>query len=405
MENNKEEPSVQEVKTGKEIIIDYLTGSHEFLCNDDEVELEVVEDTVEFFRQLLNVPKERVVPMEFGKGNYRYGYQIGDGVTYKLCGPLNDKGIHTNCLEMKGEGCREFERNNGVEAWEKFLFTLGCSGIKFRCSRLDLTIDNYEYKGVTFDWVKSKLDRGMYTSAFKKSYSIHGSKEDGYSLTFGKRKADNKLSKQLCIYEKDKEQKAKGKECAQEHWTRYEMRFMHEKAQRVFDDLLYAYMGEIRYPEKKKIPEGVEGFKIFVSSLLYSLLDIKEDNDYDASNKNKAKTDPLWLEFVGDVEKAKIGTPQPKEPSWNKFKNYIHQTKGIYDICNFFKSGSNLRQYFKFCAQELSEFISLIAENKIKINKVNTYLSDSNNDAISKELLLEQKEKIDEFLFNEEVPW
>ena len=273
--NESKETSSQEVKTGKEIIIDYLTGSHEFLCNDNEVELQVVEDTVEFFRQLLNVPKERVVPMEFGKGNYRYGYQIGDGVTYKLCGPLNDKGIHTNCLEMKGEGCREFERNNGVDAWEKFLFILGCSSIKFRCSRLDITIDHYEHKGVTFDWVKSKLDKGMYTSGFKKPYTIHGSKEDGYSLTFGKRKADNKLSKQLCIYEKDKEQRAKGKECNQENWTRFEMRFMHEKAQRVFDDLLYAYMGEIRYPEKRQIPKGIEGFKIFVASLLYSLLDIK----------------------------------------------------------------------------------------------------------------------------------
>ena len=39
MEESKEEPSVLEVKTGKEIIIDYLTGSHEFLCNDDVLSL------------------------------------------------------------------------------------------------------------------------------------------------------------------------------------------------------------------------------------------------------------------------------------------------------------------------------------------------------------------------------
>ncbi len=404
MENNIEKTSIQEVKIGKEIIIDYLTGSNEFICNDDEIELQVVEDITEAFRSMLNVPNERVIPMEFGKGNYRYAYQLGDGVTLKLCGPINERGVHTNCLEMKGEGCREFERNNGIDAWEDFLFTLGC-GCEFRCSRIDLTIDDYEGKGVTFDWVKSKLDRGMYTSGFKKPYTIHGNDVDGYSITFGKRKADNKLSKQLCIYEKNKEQLSKGKECNQEYWTRYEMRFMHEKAHHVFNDLLHAYAGKIRYPEEKKIPKGIEGFKIFVSSLLYSLLDIKEDNDYDASNKNKAKTDPLWLEFVGDVEKAKIGTPQPKEPSWNKFNKYIQQTKGIYDICNFFKSGTNLQQYFKLCAQELSNHIGEIADNKIKINKVNKYLSDLNNNSISKDVLLEQKELIDEFLFDEEVPW
>ena len=111
------------------------------------------------------------------------------------------------------------------------------------------------------------------------------------------------------------------------------------------------------------------------------------------------------MEFVGNVEKVKIGTPLPKEPSWNKFNKYVGQTIGIYDICNFIKSGTNLNQYFKLCAQRLSEQINLISDNKIKINKINSYLSDSNNEAISKELLLEQKEKIDEFLFNEEVPW
>ena len=40
--NEIEETSSQEVKTGKELIIDYLTGSHEFLCNDDEVELDAL---------------------------------------------------------------------------------------------------------------------------------------------------------------------------------------------------------------------------------------------------------------------------------------------------------------------------------------------------------------------------
>ena len=80
---------------------------------------------------------------------------------------------------MKGEGCREFERNNGVDAWKEFLFTLDCCCNNFRCSRLDLTIDNYEYKGVTFDWVKSKLERGMYTSGFKKPYTLHGNDTDG----------------------------------------------------------------------------------------------------------------------------------------------------------------------------------------------------------------------------------
>ena len=92
---------MQDLKEGQEIIIDYLTGTFEFISIDSELELETVENTVELIRSLLNVQKERVIEKEFGKGNYRYAYEIGDGVTLKLCGPINERGINTNSLEMK----------------------------------------------------------------------------------------------------------------------------------------------------------------------------------------------------------------------------------------------------------------------------------------------------------------
>lgn len=121
----------------------------------------------------------------------------------KLCGPLNERGIHTCSPELKGTGCREFERNRPDFTCYDLLLTL-FGMYEARSSRLDLTIDDFEGKDCPFVWIMDKLDREMYTSAFKKCYSIHGNKYDGYSITFGNRKGDTKIMQQLVIYEKDK---------------------------------------------------------------------------------------------------------------------------------------------------------------------------------------------------------
>ncbi len=395
---------MQDLKEGQEIIIDYLTGTFEFISIDSELELETVENTVELIRSLLNVSKERVIEKEFGKGNYRYAYDIGDGVTLKLCGPINERGINTNSLEIKGEGCREFERNNSVEKWYDFLLHLWCF-LRIRCSRIDLTIDDYSGDIISFNYLKDKLDRGMYTSAFKKPYTIHGNNTDGYSITFGSRKADNKTSKQLCIYEKNKEQISKGRECEYSYWTRYEMRFMHEKAARVYEDVVYSFDGIMNYPEKKTIPKGEDGFKYLISSLLYSMLDVKEENTYDSSNKTKAKTDPLWLKFVGNVEKAKLAKVKPKEISFNRFDKYIHQTLGLYIIFNFIKCGMNINQYSKISIQELKNELEKISDNDKKINRINTYLIESGLEPINKNELIDVISKLEEYLEYEDLPF
>ena len=136
-----------------------------------EKELEVVDDIVDTFSKLLKIPQENIYEKEFGKGNYRYVYELGEGITLKICGPLNASGIHTNSLEMKGEGCREFERQNGKDKWYLFLLTMSAQ-FQAQCTRIDLTIDDYDGTIISFNWLRDKLEREMYTSSFKKSFSI-----------------------------------------------------------------------------------------------------------------------------------------------------------------------------------------------------------------------------------------
>jgi hypothetical protein len=167
------------------------------------------------------------------------------------------------------------------------------------------------------------------------------------------------------------------------------MRFMHEKAARVYEDVVYSFDGIMNYPEKKTIPKGEDGFKYLISSLLYSMLDVKEENTYDSSNKTKAKTDPLWLKFVGNVEKAKLAKVKPKEISFNRFDKYIHQTLGLYIIFNFIKCGMNINQYSKISIQELKNELEKISDNDKKINRINTYLIESGLEPINKNELID----------------
>lgn len=393
-----------EVKTGKEVLIDYFTCTFEFYSIDDEKELEVVDEIVETFSQIFKIPQENIYEKEFGKGNYRYVYELEEGITLKICGPLNSRGMHTNSLEMKGEGCREFERHNGKEKWYLFLLTMSAQ-FDAQCTRIDLTIDDYEGNIVSFDWLKDKLEREMYTSAFKKIFSIHGNKYDGYSITFGQRKLNSKTNQQLCIYEKNKEQLSKGNPCNQAYWTRYEMRFMHEKAQYVFIDVISAFDGEIRYPEKRTIPKGEEGFKILLSSLLYGLLDIKMESTYDTSNIHKTSTDPQWLQFVQTIVKAKIPSPKNKESKWNKFDAYIHQTLPLYNACKYIQNGCNYQQYTKSMLQELAQNLSVLLEEDKKLRKVNSYLIDLGSKPMDKLKILNELERLKKYLKEEELPF
>lgn len=392
------------IKTGKELIIDYLTTTFEFNPFDDEKELEVVAETVEGIRKLLNIPSEKVYEKQFWKGNYRYAYEMGDGAILKLCGPINERGIRTCSLELKGEGCREFERNNGEDKWFSFLVTL-VAMYEARASRVDITIDDYDGDIISFSYLLDKLEREMYTSSFKKSYSISGNKYDGFSITFGRRMANSKTSQQLCIYEKNKEQNARGKECYQPYWTRYEMRFMHEKAAHVLEDIIYAFEGKIRYPEEERIASGTEGFKILASRLLYGMLDIKEDSTYDKSNIHKAKTDPKWLEFVQSVEKVKIPGPKHRKLTFTRYAKYFHQSSSVYFLILYMIAQGNIYQFNKEILKELHLAVNHIIESKTELKKLNTYLTEKGMTTLEENNLKEILARIEALLSDEQVPF
>lgn len=389
-----------DVKSGTEIKIDYFTGTFEFRNYDEEQELKDVEDTVNLVAELLNVPKEEIFEAEYGKGNYRYLFNMGDGIELRICGPINKMGHRTCSLQMKGSGCRYFERNNPNKDWKDLLISFSVY-FEMNATRIDIAIDDYDGDVIPFSWLWQKIENRSYTSTFNSPPTFTRNERDGSSITFGSRKS----TQMIVIYEKDKEQRSKGFEHNQPYWTRIEMRFQHEKADLVYDDVMFAFMGKVRFPEEKKIPEGEEGFKIFSSSILYRMLDIKEESEYDDRNKSKVPTDANWLKFLGNVEKGKFAPPSKAEPKWLRHEMYIKENIPTYLLVKYLLANKNPNQFGKEMLKTLCLSLEDFIDKKNKLKKTNTYLKELDIDLLDDNAVYDIETDLEKYLLDEELPF
>lgn len=383
------EEIITPVKTGVHIVIDYYRATFDFRYSSDDNELADVLDIVKSFANFLNFDDSETFDMPYGKGRYKYLYRFGETINLYIKGPVNAYGMHTCSIELKGQGCREFERKNPEKTWYDFLLHL-CGFFDVNTTRIDIAIDDYEGKDVTFNWIKNKFDNKEYITTFKrKYYKIHGCDEEGYSLEFGSRTSNQ----MLVIYEKHKEQLHKNGVCVQDYWTRFEMRFMHDKGQRVVNDLIDNYK------------KSESDFTKFVFGIFYTMLDIKESSNYNDKNIYKEDTDSNWLSFLNDVEKATITKPDKKEMKWNKFNNYVRQSLNKFLLVKFLLANKSNFQFNKELLKELRLGLDSIIEDKNKINQVNGYLKDNGSNIINTEEIKNVMDVVGNLLEDMEVPF
>ena len=105
------------IKTGTHICVDYISFSFPLRCRIEDSELMIVNDVVNMISIYLNISGEDIYQEEFSTLGYRYQYKLGNSITLRLCGPFMNNGYRSCMLEMKGEGCREFERRNPKKEW------------------------------------------------------------------------------------------------------------------------------------------------------------------------------------------------------------------------------------------------------------------------------------------------
>ena len=285
-----------------EMKIDYFSATFPLDCDADDSVLFKVHEMVKLMAQYLNIKNFEIVKTKYAQNNFNYQYILGEHIILRLDGPLNDCYQKTCHLEMKGEGCRDFEARNPDKSWINFLLFMVQLNARFK--RIDIAIDDFEGEDVTIGWLWEKIQKKHYISVFRSNAVMHGSIENGLTIQFG----SNESPVELVIYDKKAEQKKRKKECDKSYWVRYEMRFRNDSAERIIYQLTSTF--------NSLNNETFESdFTKFTYEQLYRIIDIKEDNNYSTSNQKRVKTDIRWLGFLTNVEKGilpKLNDELPK---------------------------------------------------------------------------------------------
>ncbi len=346
----------------------------------------IIEDTINLIADFMGYKKEDAIKEPFSQNRFKYQYTIGDSIILRLIGPELKSGYNSCMIELKGEGCREFENTNLDKSWidllDFFVVRLNANP-----TRIDLTIDDYSGDIVTLDWIKEQLDKENFITTFKsKKYDIHGNKKDGFSLEFGNQKS----TQQLVIYEKLKEQIKKGIDCLQTYWLRFEMRYRKDKAYDVAMNIINL--------------KDESYFRHFVMARLLEMLDIKEENNYNQHNLDKAKTHPLWKQFLEQVDKAKMKRYKIRKSTYETYKNYMNPKIASFFINLILESENDLfLAITKLYEITLMDFDNM---DNIKLKRYNTYLKENDLKEVSLDDLLKikamLKKQIDE---RREIPF
>ena len=340
-----------EHQNGVKIAVDYFSCTFPLKLQEDELELIVIEDLVKYIGEFLNFEPSEINKEEYSTNRFRYQYTIGNSIILRLSGPELLIGYRSCQIELKGQGCREFE-NRSNKTWND-LFSFFLIRLHGNPTRIDIAIDDYDGTHSNITKIKEILDKGNYTTSFrKKYYKLMGCEQEGWSLQFG----SHKSTIMLVIYDKLKEQMSKGNEVNQEFWTRYELRYMKDRAY----DVVLNY-----------IEQGEENFNKYSYGLLYSMLDLKKENNYSEHNIMQADTISWWKHFLQEVEKSEIVKYKIKSNNIDTYKTWVLPIITTYFIVTYLHNGRDFNLTYIKQLEEILGYIEKVDKKKVK--KINNY--------------------------------
>ena len=346
---------MDELRTGIHFTFDYFKATFPLLVNKEEIERSEVARIREEVMKFLNIDKDDY--HEDYAARYKYGFTLGEHILLRLCGPEFTNGKPSCYIEFKGQGCREFEALNPDKTWDDLLkfFVLDYDA---NVKRIDIAIDQFTNKPVDFDWILNKLNNNYFASSFKnRNFNLSGNINEGRSITFGRHGS----SLMLCIYEKKKQQEKLGIQVPEEYWTRYEMRFANNRA----DDFAYNYLTISKLD-----------LNSFIMSVFYQMLDVKVDNNRDTHHQANVDTDPLWLEFLGNVEKYKMVKATSYESTYISYQNWAEPLMGSFMLyliaTNKFELESAITYLLYLTTKAIEDF------DKPKLKRINSFLKAKN---------------------------
>ena len=370
-----------------EIKIDYFSATFPLDCDADDSIMFKVHEMVKLMAQYLNVKNFEIVKSKYAQNNFNYQYVLGEYIILRLDGPMNDCYQRTCHLELKGEGCRDFEARNPKKTWSNFLLFMVQLNARFK--RIDIALDDFEGNEVTLGWLYEKVSKKRYTSVFRSPVSPHGTLDSGLTLQFG----SNDSPIELVIYDKLQERKKRKKECDKTFWVRYEMRFRNELAERIAHQLISNLKGE-DYESK---------FTKFTFEQLYRIIDIKEENNYSIQNQKKAKTDPKWKAFLDNVEKGilpKVEDTLPK--TFNQYMKAAIPYVSMFLLLKYLEV-DQVQELFEI---EIYKFMKeQMKFSKQRFQRLNIYLNQLNIQTIDDFMMAELKEEFAGIISDRELPF
>lgn len=385
-------------KTGTHVSFDYFRATTEIEILESDNEEIIVREYVYELASKLNILKVEIIERQFKKDKYKYMFELGPEMELGMIGPKSASGLPSCSLHLKGKGCREYEARNPDKGWDYFL-NLMLIDYKAKPTRIDIAVDDFDGDVVTLPWVEEKLKKKQFTSCFKHKYhKIHGCEEEGYSLEMGSRTS----SCQLVIYDKLKEQTIKKKrEVNQTYWTRYEMRFFHEKAHKLALETLLAMKGKLDFITSK-IPSLA--FLEYVNSVFIGVLDIKEDNNYDIMHQCDVPTDPLWKKFVHDATKWKVIPETNKTSSWITKQTSVKRMMPSYFLTQYLLAGKNFYHFNTLILRDFKEHFEKLYTNS-QIKTLNIYAMENGLELIDDDKLHQIEEELEAELEERLLPF
>jgi hypothetical protein len=175
----------------KRVIIDYVSVTFAERYNNlsDRNEAYLILD---IFREYFKLDMCQIDESNYAVNNFRYQFIFNKYIILRCCGPLYDFGYRTCQLELKGDGCREFERlKEGISSWYDFFEFL--MGFNPTFKRIDITIDDISGKEMHLKYLCDKIEGNAYTSIFKTEPKILGTLKRGLTIDFGSRNSKIEL--------------------------------------------------------------------------------------------------------------------------------------------------------------------------------------------------------------------
>lgn len=263
---------------------------------------------IHYFNELFGISRSMLEHRDRGINGYSECYVYNNTIECYYNPKRPEMGIN---FKLSGQGCREFD-SLGLD-WYSFIDILlgNYSDIKININRVDIAIDDFTNDYFDLSKLYKYISKGKIITKFRKSLEIIsrdlletdkflgaqiqlGSKSSNVEITF----YDKKLERLNNDYEV---------EGSVEYWTRTELRFRHEYARKVLENIIsnmYIDTDDINYT---------------VKGILYNYVRFIE---LDHSRKYNCTTSLWWHEYLERVDKLKFNFKY-KESDITRKRNWI----------------------------------------------------------------------------------